>query len=159
MTSPEQHNPDLPIFGCFSSVRVMAFNKEGSILLVQRSSGEQKGLWELPGGKQDHPNEDPLETGLREFAEEVGPSKSITIFEETVHELPSRKFEDKNGNLRTIFPKVIFGITDDEFPELHTGEHNNAINLYPAHINARSGKFTVDALAAVNLYMQLHKQQ
>ncbi|MFA5414399.1 MAG: NUDIX domain-containing protein [Methanoregula sp.] len=55
------------------SVRILLFNPEGQVLLLQRSkrSKTNPGKWELPGGKID-PGE-PFDTALaREMSEETG---------------------------------------------------------------------------------------
>jgi 8-oxo-dGTP pyrophosphatase MutT (NUDIX family) len=158
MSTQEQPNPDLPIFNCFGSVRVMAFNEQGAVLFVRRSAGEQQGLWELVGGKQEHPEEPPMETAMREFGEEAGPLKPITL-DETVYELPSRKFQNKEGIFRTIFPKILFGITDNSHPQLDSGEHDRSMMMYPRFATGVPEKFTLDALAAVDFYLTSKRNQ
>lgn len=153
MSQEIEPNGEAPIVNAFDSVRVMAFNEFGSVLVLRRAEGEQAGQWELPGGKKDNPNESPLATVVREYGEEVGPNKALILPDEIVYELPSRTFEHK-GVFRTIFPKVMFGMTDLSTPQLDSNEHDRARLLYPHHINSNSGLFTVDAVAAAQLWIK-----
>lgn len=54
-------------------VRVVVFNAEGKVLLMQRSATDDKGAseWEVPGGEVD-PGEDFAASANRELMEETG---------------------------------------------------------------------------------------
>lgn len=60
-------NPSLPQVG----VGVVVLNAEHEVLLIRRGEEPNKGLWSIPGGKQE-PGETLAQTAHREVLEETG---------------------------------------------------------------------------------------
>ena len=79
--SLEKYNVELPnkdistreVVNHTGGVAILPIDNEGNIYLVKQYRFPiRKVLVEIPAGKFDSPNEDPLECGKRELAEEIG---------------------------------------------------------------------------------------
>lgn len=82
--------PSLPQVG----VGVVVLNDTGEVLLIRRGEEPNKGLWSIPGGKQD-PGETLAETAHREILEETG----VTVTDLTLIDVVDLIRHDDNGNL------------------------------------------------------------
>ena len=72
------------------NVRVSAalINRDGRLLAARRATGDQAGLWELPGGKVRE-GEKPVEALGREIAEELGCElASAWLYDTVEHDYP-----------------------------------------------------------------------
>ena len=78
-TVPEVKDAQLPLVG----VGVVVLNKDAEVLLIRRGHEPNKGLWTIPGGRQE-PGETLAETAHREIAEETGVKISNPVLVDVV---------------------------------------------------------------------------
>lgn len=78
-TVPEVKDAQLPLVG----VGVVVLNEDAEVLLIRRGHEPNKGLWTIPGGRQE-PGETLAETAHREIAEETGVKISNPVLVDVV---------------------------------------------------------------------------
>lgn len=97
MTGTAPNNDHLPQVG----VGVVVINETQEVLLIRRGQEPNKGLWTIPGGRQE-PGETLFETANREIMEETGVTISRPILVDVVDLI--RK--DGNGALKRHYTLV-----------------------------------------------------
>ena len=75
----EPHTEHFPQVG----VGVVVLNSDNEVLLIRRGQAPNKGLWTIPGGRQE-PGETLFETAHREIEEETGVSISDPVLIDVV---------------------------------------------------------------------------
>lgn len=151
---------EVPQVSEFYSHRIMAFapglNKSDlSVPVLRRTVGaghELEGLWEFAGGKQDEEDENPQQTVIREFGEEMGKDKPLTIVSDREYDLPMRHFVTSKGIGKLIMPTVQFGVTN-RIAVLPTGDQHDRLSyIPPSFIVRKPRRFTPDTVAAAVLW-------
>jgi len=86
MTNKARHKMDnqFPVVG----VGVVILNQKDEVLLICRGTEPNRGLWTIPGGRQE-PGETVIETAHREIGEEtgvtIGPPKLVDVVDLVRH--------------------------------------------------------------------------
>jgi len=75
-------------------VGVVVINKDEQVLLIRRGQEPNKGLWTIPGGRQE-PGETLVETAHREILEETG----VSIYEPILVDVVDLIRHDDQGKL------------------------------------------------------------
>ncbi len=85
-------------------VGVVVLNKQNDVLLIRRGQEPNKGLWTIPGGRQEA-GETLAETAHREILEETG----ITITNLTLVDVVDLIRRDSHGNLTRHYTLIDYG--------------------------------------------------